>query len=162
MARFFAPPRIDFDDHLSERSATLSGDSNRISSMMVYEDIDAWKGCHALVMAVLPVTCDALEKEPDIIHRLRFVALRSAATLAFGVGARNGRMLRQATERSAGYLSEFAYYLTLSRMTGALSENLCASLDALRGRAAYYTWQLWDSLLTEVDGDGTGRGSESK
>jgi hypothetical protein len=125
--------------------------------MMVYEELDAWKGCHALVMAVLPVTREVIDREPEIIHRLRFLALRSAGVLAYGAGARNTKMLRQATERSAAYLSEFAYYLALTQISGVLADNLCASLDALRGRAAFYTWSLWESLLTGAEGDGDSR-----
>lgn len=115
--------------------------------MMAYEKLDAWKGCHALVLAVHKFTDNKIDQDPRLIMRLRYIALRAAGKLAFGSGTRNRRMFQRAAERSAGYLSEFAYHLAFARVMGLLSEENCKRLDALRGRAAFYTFQLLEGLM---------------
>lgn len=115
--------------------------------MMTFEKLDAWKGCHALVLAVHTATHDKIDQDPRLIMRLRYTALRAAAKLAFGSGTRHRRMFQRSAERSAGFLSEFAYHLAFARVMGLMSEETCTRLDALRGRAAFYTWQLLETLI---------------
>lgn len=114
---------------------------------MTYENLDAWKGCHALALAMLTTAKHTVNREPWLIRRLCDHAVASAGKLAFGSGTRNRRMFRQAVARSAGHLSAFGYHLGLARVMGILPEKECTQLDALRGRAAFYTWQLLESLL---------------
>jgi len=67
--------------------------------------------------------------------------------VAFGSGTHNRRMFRAAIARSAGYLAELRYHLSLARVMGALSEKVCIELDALRGRASFYSFELLKSLM---------------
>lgn len=112
---------------------------------MRFEKIDAWKSCHQLAVAVLRDTKDYSLDDP-VIDRLRWTALRSAARIAFGVGTGNRRMFRDATSSSAGYLSEFAYYLGTAVVTRVVPKDTLQRWDALRGRASFYTWRLLDEL----------------
>lgn len=124
--------------------------------MMAYEKLDAWKSCHALVLAVLEVTGDRAEQDPDLVAQLRWTAMRAAAKLAFGTGTRDRKMFRHAAGWSAGYLAEFAYHLSLARAMGVLAEAAAQRVDALRGRATFYTWQLLESLMAPGGGGPAG------
>ncbi len=114
---------------------------------MNYEDFDAWKGCHALVLATHEDTKPAAGREPQLVRRLEYHAVAAAGKLAFGAGSRHRGMFRLAVARTAGHLSAFGYHLSLVRVMGILPEVECTRLDALRGRAAFYTWSLLAALL---------------
>lgn len=115
--------------------------------MMTYEKLDAWKGCHALVLAVIPAIRSHGKAEPQLSSLLAYTSGRAAAKLAFGSGTRNRKLFRMAVARSAGFLGEFGYWLSVTRVMGVLPENVFKELDALRGRASFYTWQLLESLI---------------
>jgi hypothetical protein len=116
--------------------------------MMAYEKLDAWKSCHALVLAVFEATRNYKGAERQLIGRLTWLAFRAPAKLAFGKGSGNRRMFLHATARVSGYLSEFSYVLSLVRVMSLLSVAMCDRIDALRGRAAFYVRQLLDKLMT--------------
>jgi hypothetical protein len=114
--------------------------------MKTYEQLDAWKGCHTLALAVHHALREHARDDQHTPYALGHTSLRAAAKLAFGSGSRNRNLLRRSAEWSAGYLTEFGYHLAVARVTGLLPEDLCTKLDALRGRAAFYTGQLLDHL----------------
>ncbi len=120
---------------------------------MNYEDLDAWKACHALVLATHSSLKQRTQEDHDLLDRLCYTALRSAAKLAFGAGTHNRTMLLHSAERAAGYLSEFAYLTGMIRVMGLLSPTTCTELDALRGRAAFYTLRLLTSLVAPPERD---------
>ena len=115
--------------------------------MMTFEKLDAWKSCNELVLTAFKEIAASSGGDKDVRQRLRATCLRAAAKVAFGAGTGSNKMFMQAVMRSAGYLSEFAYHLSIARVIGDLPEGLCAQLDALRGRASFYTWQLLNSLM---------------
>lgn len=120
--------------------------------MMTFEQHDAWKSCHELVLTTFK-EMDALPGgDPDIRQRLRATCLRAAAKVAFGAASGNTKMFTYALMRTTGYLSEFAYHLAVARVIGDLPEALCTTLDALRGRANFYTRQLLRALLVPPNG----------
>ncbi len=126
--------------------------------MMGYEKLDAWKGCHALVLTTLK-TIDGLERrDSDLLDRLSRTALTAAGKIAFGSGSRNRKMLLWGVQRAAGALSEFAYHLSIANVMGVLPEATCKRLGALRGRAAFYTWQLLRTLIAPPGGEHTPAG----
>ena len=111
--------------------------------MLAYETQDGWKVCHELVVATYRATDEAILGDDDLIlEGLRSCALRSAGRLAFGVGSGDTRMMRAAALETLGWLSEFAYHLKLAGLMALLKPSTCASLDALRGRGAFYTARL--------------------
>ena len=109
--------------------------------MIAFKQLESWKACHALTLAVHEAVKPFLGREPDIADRLRLAALLSASKLARGAGTGNERMFRQCAELSAGYLSEIAYFLSLARAMGLMPEETWRELDALRGRASFYVWK---------------------
>ena len=115
--------------------------------MLPFEKLDAWKACHALTLATYQAARDCAKQDPQIARHLRYASSRSGAKLAFGSGTRNRRMFRSAVSRVAGYLAEFTYELSLARLMGVIPDKTCDQLDALRGRASFYTFQLLHSLL---------------
>ncbi len=111
--------------------------------MLVYEKLDGWKVCHELVLATYRATDEAIARDEDaIILRLRRCALRAVGRIAFGAGSGNRRMMYRAVMQALSWLSEFAYLLELAKARGLLAETSCTSLDALRGRGAFYTTRL--------------------
>ncbi len=122
--------------------------------MLSYEKLDAWKGCHSLMLTVYETTKDRIDQDPDLIGGLRWTALRATAKLAFGCGSHNRKLFLLSVERASGSLSEFGYHLALTRAIGLLPSDQCTRLDALRGRASFYTWQLRRSLIEVPDGRG--------
>lgn len=125
--------------------------SNRGDAVMKFEKQDAWKSCHALAVAVLSDTRDG-NADDTLLSRLRWCAMRSAAKIAFGTGTGNRRMFRNAVSMSAGYLGEFAYYLTLAEIAQTVPQDTRQRWDALRGRASFYTWRLLDELTAPGGG----------
>ncbi len=120
---------------------------------MPYEKLDAWKACHALVLATMRAV-KGRELEQDLLDQLCYTSIRSASKLAFGAGTQSRKMFLHSAERSAGYLSEFAYILNLARVMGALPDKVCTELDALRGRASFYTVRLLTSLIAPSEPSG--------
>ena len=123
---------------------------------MEYEKIDAWKACDALVKAVFDATKEIESRDPELLGHICRNSLRAAVKLAYGCGTQNRKMLVMSVQRSAGYLSAFAYNISLARVMGVLSEDVCTRLEALRGRASFYTWQLFETLLTPPAGESAG------
>jgi four helix bundle protein len=115
--------------------------------MMSYQKLEAWKTCHALVLAVYQATEGKHKQDPDLIERLRYTAMRAASKIAFGSGTGHRKMFMRAVMYSAGYLAEFTYHLTMARVMGILPERACSQLDGLRGRATFYTRRLLDSFI---------------
>lgn len=109
--------------------------------MKAYEELDAWKVCHELVLGVYEATKPMFDVEPDIAHQLRLAALLAAAKLARGVGTFSKPMFRECAGMSAGHLSEVSYYLNIAHVMGLIPDATHQRLDALRGRTLFYLWK---------------------
>lgn len=122
--------------------------------MMTYQRLDAWKVSHHLTLAVYAATKELPAPETDDLRsRLRHVAMMAPAKLANGAGRQHRGMFRRCVDLAAGFLSELAYLLRVARDLGVLSEEKWQELDALRGRAAFYTWKLYLSLMPKPEED---------
>jgi four helix bundle protein len=110
--------------------------------MRSFERLDAWESCHALTVGVLETTGDLVEQDPDLIGQLQRSALLCSSRLARGAGTGNQKMFRACAEQSLGFLSEVGYLLTVADLTGVIPSDVRDRLDALRGRAAFYTARL--------------------
>ncbi len=62
-------------------------------------------------------------------------------------------MFIEAVQESAGYLSVLSYYLSLASVMSLLDEGACKRVDALRGRASFYTRQLLESQFAAPNAD---------
>ncbi len=123
---------------------------------MEYEKLDAWKACDALVKAVFDATKEIESRDPELLGHICRNSLRAAVKLAYGCGTQNRKMLVMSVQRTAGYLSAFAYNISLARVMGVLPQDVCTRLEALRGRASFYTWQLFETLLTPPASESAG------
>jgi four helix bundle protein len=121
--------------------------------MATYHDLDAWKVSHALVLATYQATTPLSETGTDLLLALRRTALKAAGRLARGAGIQHRKAFAACVDLAAGYLAEFAYHLRFARDTGVLRREVWQELDALRGRAAFYTWKLYLSLANPAGGD---------
>jgi four helix bundle protein len=117
---------------------------------MPYRKLDAWKVCHDLCLAVYRAT-DKLEDGRDggLVGDLRLAALLAPAKLAHGSARGSTKAFQRFVDLTLGYLSEISYNLELARAIGTIPEDTVKELDALRGRAAFYTWKLYLSLLPQ-------------
>ena len=120
--------------------------------MLTFERLDAWKVCHALALAAFRVVRSLPESsDSDLLSDLVRSAILAPAKIARGSGTRSRRMFLQCVGLAAGHLAELAYYLRLANDLGVLPEDKWQELDALRGRASFYTWKLLDSFGPEPD-----------
>jgi hypothetical protein len=109
--------------------------------MMPYEKSDAWKRCHMLALATHQATDQRMDRDPELLGRLRFTSIRAAARLAFASAVRE-KLRRQVAAHAGGYLSEYEYHLSLARVMGVLADDVCGRLHFLRERAAETTEQM--------------------
>jgi four helix bundle protein len=120
--------------------------------MLTFERLDAWKVCHELALAAFRVVRSLPESsDSDLLSDLVRSAILAPAKIARGSGTRSRRMFLQCVALAAGHLAELAYYLRLANDLGVLPADKWQELDALRGRAAFYTWKLLDSFGPEPD-----------
>jgi hypothetical protein len=110
--------------------------------MPTYADLDAWKACHALFLAIHADSEKWRERDSSLADCLQRSALKAASKLAFGSGTGSRKMLRHAAEWSAGYLSKLCHDLALATALGLVERERARELDALRGRATFYVWKL--------------------
>ncbi|MEX0691300.1 MAG: hypothetical protein WD934_06625 [Gemmatimonadales bacterium] len=110
--------------------------------MKSFEKLDAWKVCHALVLATWKATKPILDTERELAHRLRYVTLRAAGRLAFASAVGGSPMFMTAVIRADGYIAEAGYVLDLLRVMGTVPDPTWQELDGLRGRASFYVTKL--------------------
>lgn len=103
-----------------------------------WEQLDAWKGCHELCVATLKLV-RGKKSADDILRLLSGAALRAVGRVAFGAGSGDRRMLLRSLYAVQGWLWSYAAHLEVARVMGVLTEQECINLDALRGRASFYT-----------------------
>ena len=113
-----------------------------VPPMMAYEELDAWKVCQDLFLDIRTATEPLLEREPDLAHRMRFVSLRAASRIARGTGNASRVSLARCAGAALNYLSELAFLLGMVRALGLMPDDQWCTLDALRGRATFYTGKV--------------------
>jgi hypothetical protein len=111
------------------------------------QELDAWKGCHELVLATWRATEAAMSVDREIPMRLRNSALLALGKVAFGAGSGDRRLFRRSLYRVQGWLWVFGSHLELARVMGVLPAETCLNLDALRGRAAFYVMRQIQRVL---------------
>ncbi len=110
--------------------------------MSSYEDLDAFKACHELTMAVYKVAETLEEKDPELGVQLWSAALCASSRIARGSGFRNRKMFWASVDRSLSALSEIAYHLAMAYTLGLVSKEDHQKLESLRGRASFYCVKL--------------------
>lgn len=116
------------------------------SPMISFQQLDAWKTSHELVLAVYEATDGMSDRETGIRRRLRQVAVLAPAKLAHGSARPDRSAFPRNVGLALGFLSELGYYLRFAHARGALPEDKLTQLQGLRGRAVFYTWRLFEKL----------------
>lgn len=114
--------------------------------MRTFEKLDAWKACHELVLAVYRATDELPERERLLRDRMRAAALVAPAKLANGSARQDRQAFLRHVALAGGFLAEFGYVLQLAKERELIRPRTVRELDALRGRATFYAWKLYDSL----------------
>ncbi len=82
--------------------------------MAAYEDLDAFKACHELTLAVHKVVEGFEENDPELSVQLWAAALCASSRIARGSGFRNRKMAWAAVDRSVSALAEMSYDLEMA------------------------------------------------
>jgi len=118
--------------------------------MASYEDLDAFKACQELMLALHKVV-EALEEfDSELSAELWSAALVAPSRLARGSGFRNRKMFWFSADRSFAALTEISYYLNVCDGLGVITKEEHQRLESLRGRAAFYTMKLVGELAGET------------
>lgn len=115
--------------------------------MLAYERLHAWRECHELVLAVYHVTNSFPKHELyGLTSQARRAAFSAAVNIAEGSAKRGSAEFRRFIDISVGSLAELSYILRLVRDLKLLSDADWKRLDALRGRAGFMTWRLYQAV----------------
>jgi len=121
-------------------------------TMMTYEKLDAWKVSHELVLAVWRATEKWSGPDGECLRdELRSVALLAPSKLANGSGRLTRKSFQRCVDLALGYLIELGYLLQRGEETGLLTGVRRRELDAVRGRAVFYTTKLFVALTENSD-----------
>jgi four helix bundle protein len=77
---------------------------------------------------------------------VRRAAFSAAANIAEGSAKRGSAEFRRFLDISVGSLAEVAYILRLARDLRLLSDDDWKRLEALRGKAGFMTWRLYQAV----------------
>jgi len=114
--------------------------------MSSYEDLDAFKACHQLTLAVGRVAKKIEELDVELAGQLWAAGLVASSRIARGSGVRNRRMFAACVDRTLGALSEISYHLEMARTMDLITEEERRELESLSGRALFYAMKLAMSL----------------
>jgi len=111
-----------------------------------YEDLDAFKACHHLTLAVHRVVESLEERDATLAAQLWAAALCASSRIARGSGFRNRRMFAACVDRTLAALSEISFYLEVGCAMDLISKEDRQELESLGGRALFYSMKLVTSL----------------
>ncbi len=114
--------------------------------MTSYEDLDAFKACHQLTLAVHRCAKDLEERDGEVAAQLWTAALIASSRIARGSGFRNRRMFAACVDRTLGALAELSFHLEVARELDLMTEEDHRELESLGGRALFYVMKLAASL----------------
>ncbi|OLD73789.1 MAG: hypothetical protein AUF61_00780 [Chloroflexi bacterium 13_1_20CM_66_33] len=114
--------------------------------MSAYEDLDAFKACHQLTLAVHRLVETLEERDGTLAAQLWAAALCASSRIARGAGFRNRRMFAACADRTLAALSEISFYLDVGCAMDLISKEERQELESLGGRALFYSMKLVTSL----------------
>ena len=114
--------------------------------MSAYQELDAFKACHQLTLAVHRLAEKLEERDATLAGHLWAAGLCASSRIARGSGFRNRRMFAACVDRTLAALSEIAYYLEMGYAMGLISKEERQELESLSGRALFYSMKLVLSL----------------
>src|SRR5712691_691321 len=104
-----------------------------------YEDLDAFKACHQLTLAVHRLAEKLEERDATLSGHLWAAALCASSRIARGSGFRNRRMFAACVDRKLEALSEIAYYHGMRYAMGLTPKDEHQEIEGLGGRALIYS-----------------------
>jgi four helix bundle protein len=114
--------------------------------MSSYEDLDAFKACHQLTLAVHRCNEKLEERDVEVATQLWCAAVIASSRIARGSGFRNRRMFAVCVDRTLAALAELSSHLELARELDLISTEDHGELESLGGRALFYVMKLALSL----------------
>ena len=118
-----------------------------LQTVLLYERFAAWQRCHELVLAVYRITQSFPTHELyGLSAQARRAAFSAAANIAEGSVKRGGREFHRYLDMALGALSELSYTLRLANDLHLLTDTEWEELSALRARAGFLTWRLYERL----------------
>ena len=111
-----------------------------------YEELDAFKACHQLTLAVHRVVETLEERDAALAAQLWAAALCASSRIARGSGFRNRRMFAACVDRTLAALAEISFYLEVGCAMDLISKDDRQELESLGGRALFYSMKLVTSL----------------
>jgi four helix bundle protein len=115
--------------------------------MARYQDVLAWKECHALALQVYRATRQFPKVELyGLTSQVRRAASSAPANIVEGLARRGPNELRHFLNIALGSLSEVEYLLQLSHELELLTDDQWKVLSAQQRRARFLTWQLYQAV----------------
>jgi four helix bundle protein len=111
-----------------------------------YQELDAFKACHQLTLAVHRLAERLEERDATLAGHLWAAALCASSRIARGSGFRNRRMFAACVDRTLSALSEISYYLDMGYAMGLIAKEDHQEIESLGGRALFYSMKLDMSL----------------
>jgi four helix bundle protein len=121
--------------------------------MPPYQELDAFKVCHELTLAIHQPLEVLKERDPELAGQLWQAALTASSRIARGAALQNRRMFAFCLNRSLSALCEIGYYLSLADGLNLLEPETCRKVEELRGRANFYVTKLLFSLIEPPKSD---------
>ena len=122
--------------------------------MRKYRELDAYKTCHALTLAVHPVADALREKDAELAAQLWQASLICTSRIARGSAFAQRKYFCFWLNRSLAALIDVEYYLNLADGLGIIEHETVGRLESLRARANFYVSKLLFSLLEPPPPDG--------
>ena len=123
--------------------------------MPSYEDLDAFKACHQLTLAVYRTTKKIEDFDTEMAGELWSAALIASSRIARGSAVRSRRLFAACIDRTLGALAEISYLLNMAFTLELISADERQELESLGGRAQFYAMKLLLSLGADP---GAGKG----
>ena len=114
--------------------------------MSAYQELDAFKACHQLTLAVHRLAERLEERDATLSGDLWAAALCASSRIARGSGFRNRRMFAACVDRTLSALSEISYYLDMGYAMGLIAKDEHQEIESHGGRALFYCMKLVMSL----------------
>src|SRR5881398_2001606 len=115
--------------------------------MAHYENLVAWKECHALTLCVYRVTRGFPKVELfGLTSQMRRAAFSAAANIAEGAAKRGSLEFRRFLDIAIGSLCELSYAILFVTELGLLAQEEGRRLEELRSRAGKLTWGLYKTV----------------
>ena len=115
--------------------------------MKTFEDLDAWKLAHQLVLATYQITRQfPADERFGLTAQSRRAAFSVAANIAEGSARRGPREFRRFLDSSVGSLAELRYAFILARDLNYITLQEWEAIEASRDTVGRVVWGLYNSM----------------